>query len=94
MDRPPCWPDGAPTPNPCAGALYARLVNNTFDLHGLWTGWRFRGRVLVSPDGERISPERLRGILFREACEKRLTRSRAAFSRGRDTAHGAIVGRL
>ena len=30
------------------------------------------GRFLVSPDGDRITPERLRGILFAEAARRRL----------------------
>jgi hypothetical protein len=33
------------------------------------------GRMLVSPDGDKISPARLRGILWRENLEKRLTTS-------------------
>jgi hypothetical protein len=34
------------------------------------------GRDLVSPDGERISVRRMRGILFREAAMKRLAKCR------------------
>lgn len=34
------------------------------------------GRVLVSPDGDRIAPERLRGLMFREAMERRRTAGR------------------
>ena len=40
-------------------------------LTGPWDGWRFAGRDLVAPDGQRISPERLRGILFRQELEAR-----------------------
>src|SRR5690606_15464921 len=39
--------------------LYQRI-----DVTGLWQGWRICGRCLVSPDGERISPERLRGLAW------------------------------
>lgn len=71
MNRPPCWPEGQPCPNSCAAALYERTVYNHQHLGGPWTGWRMAGRVLVSPDGDRITPERLRGILWREGLEKR-----------------------
>lgn len=36
-----------------------------------WAGWRFSRGQLVSPDGDRISPERLRGLLWRQAQEAR-----------------------
>lgn len=68
--RPPCWPDG-PCPNDCAHAHYERTVYNRQPLQGPWDGWRLAGRDLVSPDGERIPPERLRGILWRQATEAR-----------------------
>lgn len=42
-----------------------------------WPGWRFSGDRLVSPDGDRITPERLRGILWRQASEARLAALRA-----------------
>lgn len=45
---------------------YQRVVHNHVALYGPWRGWRMAGRVLVSPDGDRITPERLRGILFGE----------------------------
>lgn len=34
------------------------------------------GCVLVSPDGDRISPERLRGILFREKGLARIAKAK------------------
>jgi hypothetical protein len=70
MDRPPCWRDGQ-KPNACALAHYDRTVHNLTPLTGPWAGWRMAGRVLVSPDGDRIAPERLRGLMFREAMEAR-----------------------
>lgn len=38
-----------------------------------WAGWRFTaaGTQLVSPDGDRVSPERLRRLLWRQAQEAR-----------------------
>ena len=62
MMRPPCLSPGAPM-NECASARYASQVHNHVDLTGPWAGWRLRGRDLVSPDGERISPQRLTGLL-------------------------------
>lgn len=72
--RPPCWPEGSRCPNNCAKQLHERIVYNRTPLHADWSGWRMAGRVLVSPDGERISPERLRGILWRESMERRRRR--------------------
>lgn len=80
MTRPPCWPDGQPCPNSCAQALYERDVYGKQYLTAQWQGWRLAGRVLVSPDGDRISPERLRGILFAESMR---TRRRAGLPGGR-----------
>lgn len=77
MKRPPCWPEGAPCPNACAAALYDREVNNHVALTGQWQGWRLAGRDLVAPDGQRIAPERLRGILWRQESEARLAAARA-----------------
>lgn len=71
MSRPPCWPAGQPCPNDCASALYARQVHGIQPLHGPWDGWRLAGRDLVGPDGDRISPERLRGLLWRQQAEAR-----------------------
>ena len=66
--RPPCWPvDHTEPPNPCALERYDRIVYNRQHLPEPWAGWRFAGRVLISPEGDRISPERLRGILWTEA---------------------------
>jgi hypothetical protein len=41
------------------------------DLPDDWQGWRLRGRHLVSPDGERITTERLLGLLWRDQLELR-----------------------
>lgn len=72
--QPPCLIPGQ-IMNDCARNLYAEKVLGHVDLAADWAGWRLRGRWLVSPEGERINPERLRGILFREAGEQRLARA-------------------
>jgi len=45
-------------------AHYERVVYNRTPLYGPWAGWRMAGRDLVSSDGDRISPQRLAGILW------------------------------
>ncbi|MFD0323841.1 DUF3653 domain-containing protein [Lysobacter gummosus] len=75
--RPPCWPDNQPCPNNCAAALHERVVYNRQDLTGPWQGWRFRGRDLISPNGTRMSPERLQGLAWREHSEARLIQVRS-----------------
>jgi hypothetical protein len=40
--------------------------------HPEWYGWRLRGRLLVSPHGDRLTRERLEGIVFRETLHQRL----------------------
>lgn len=47
-------------------------MSERIDLPGTWTGWQVRGRFLVSPDGEHITAERLRGLLWRDGAELRL----------------------
>ena len=64
---PTCWHCQAETP----GEHYERIVYGKERLHGPWEGWRLAGRHLVAPDGARITPERLRGILFQEANRRR-----------------------
>ena len=54
-----------------------RVVHNKAPLHGPWKGWRMAGRELVSPDGQRFTTERLRGLAFRLDAEARLERARA-----------------
>lgn len=41
------------------------------DLFDEWHGFRIRGRYLIGPDGDRMTPERLRGLLFRDYLELR-----------------------
>ncbi|HEY1070074.1 MAG TPA: DUF3653 domain-containing protein [Thermomonas sp.] len=75
-ERRPCHVAGK-NPPPCALAHYRRVIDNHAALHGPWSGWRLAGRDLVSPDGERINPTRLRGLLFRVDAEARVARARA-----------------
>lgn len=76
-DRRPCHKVGK-DPTPCALAHYRRVIDNHVRLHGPWAGWRLAGRDLVSPDGDRINPQRLRGLLFRQAAEARITRAKVS----------------
>jgi hypothetical protein len=49
-----------------------------------WNGWRLRGRLLFAPDGSTITPERLRGMLWRDEMELR----RAGFASRRKAEKG------
>jgi len=73
---PPCSPHGAPA-NACARSLFDWLVHAVGDLPGPWRGWRLAGRYLVSPDRVRFTPERLRGLAWRQEAEQRLADARA-----------------
>jgi len=42
------------------------------DFEDEWYGWRLRGRHLVSDDGQRMTIERLRGLMWRDKMELRL----------------------
>ena len=50
---------------------YRRVVYNETALFGPWRSWRVAGRELVSPGGHRITPYRLRGILFVETHQSK-----------------------
>ena len=63
--------------NSCAGRLYEEKVLGHIDLTGEWAGWRLRGRDLIAPDGTRINPRSLQGMLFRWKNEQRVARARA-----------------
>ncbi|MDG2518402.1 DUF3653 domain-containing protein [Lysobacter soli] len=41
------------------------------DFEDEWYGWRLRGRHLVSEDGQRMTIERLRGLMWRDKMELR-----------------------
>jgi len=50
-----------------------QIVEVRTDVPAAWAGWSFsaNGRHLVSPDRDRITPERLAGILWRDSMELR-----------------------
>jgi hypothetical protein len=50
--------------------MYAALVENRQDFGNEWQGWRMRGAYLISPDGDRVSARRLRGLLFAASLTK------------------------
>lgn len=77
MDRPPCWPEGQPCPNDCARAHWERVVLNHHHLHADWSAWRFAGRYLIAPDGTRITPRRLLGLLWSDECRSRVAAAEA-----------------
>jgi len=84
--RPPCWPNDQPCPNSCAQAHHTRIVRNHTELHGPWFGWRMAGKYLVSPEGVRLTPERLKGLAWRQDAEARRDAARA-----RNTARKAVL---
>ena len=64
------------------------------DFEDEWYGWRLRGRHLVSDDGQRMTIERLRGLMWRDKMELRLKgfASRRAAEQARQTAsRGRLV---
>lgn len=81
--EPPCIMPRIPL-NECAKRLYAEKVLGHVDLAADWAGWRLRGRWLISPDGDRITVERLRGLLFVEMNERRRLK---AGSKGQQSAN-------
>lgn len=53
---------------------HLRIVYGTAPLYGPWMGWRTAGRYLIGPGGVRVTPERLRGLLWAEEQRKRVCR--------------------
>lgn len=61
------------------------------DPTGAWDGWRISGRYLIDPSGQKITPGRLRGLLWRDEIELR----RAGFAsrkRAEAAKHSAQYG--
>ena len=56
--------------NPCARLVWALHAEQHVDLTGKWAGWKLRGRELVSPHGDRITPQRLAALLYMESLVK------------------------
>lgn len=59
------------TPEAAMRFLFELQVHNKIDLSGPWSGWKLRGRYLVSPSGDRLSPQRVEGLAWRDAMELR-----------------------
>ena len=72
----PCHTPGT-KPNACAVTMHIARTQGTTDLGGPWSGWRIAGRHLVTPDGVRMLPERLRGLAWRQDAEARRDEARA-----------------
>lgn len=66
MQPPPCVIPGQPL-NHCARSVYALEICTTYDLGGVWLGWKLRGAELVSPGRERIGPDRLAHLMHMAA---------------------------
>lgn len=72
---PTCWQCRAESPR----AHWLRVAENKTALYGPWEGWRMAGRYLITPTGNRITPERLAGMMWEESMRLRaVTRGRAA----------------
>ncbi|HVK51885.1 MAG TPA: DUF3653 domain-containing protein [Pseudoxanthomonas sp.] len=48
------------------------------DLDGEWYGWKQRGRYLVSPEGDKLTLERMKGIVWRLEMEANVAKARNA----------------
>lgn len=72
-------------------AQYALQVHNHTALYGRWQGWRMAGRDLVSPDGVRFSPERMRGLAWRQESEQHLSNARARNAKQKAVRQGSTV---
>lgn len=50
-----------------------RIITVRTDIPENWAGFRFtpEGRYFVTPDGDRLTPERLRGLAWRDSMELR-----------------------
>lgn len=69
-----------------------QIVEIRTDVPSQWTGWHFsdNGRHLISPDRDRITPERLAGILWRDSMELR----RAGLRSRREAEKPVLQGRV
>lgn len=69
-----------------------QIVEIRTDVPSSWAGWSFsaNGRHLVSPDRDRITPERLTGLLWRDAMELRLAGLRSRREAERPSKRGPV----
>jgi hypothetical protein len=70
--RPPCWHEGQQCPNACARAQHARIVYNTTELHGPWSGWRLADSRLISPHKDWITAPVLDRLIYRRGTLHRI----------------------
>ena len=66
-----------PTPEQALQFMADAVLYQRVDFSGPWHGWKLRGRHLVSPDGDRMTAERLRGLAWRLQAEARRDAARA-----------------
>lgn len=79
-----------PSPEEMAARIYDLMIYNKTSLYGPWKGWRLAGRDLVSPDGLRVNPERLKGLVWRQEAELRREATRARKAQ-KERSSGATV---
>jgi len=70
---------------------YQVQVLGHLDLGNEWAGWRLRGKFLISPNGDRVMPGRLIGILVTESLRKRGQAKRPAAGRTDPTPTPVVV---
>ena len=80
-----------PTPEQALQFMADAVLYQRIDFTGPWHGWKLRGRDLVSPDGDRISPERLKGLAWRLAQEARRDAARAKRETQERAAKGVVT---
>jgi hypothetical protein len=68
-----------------------QIVEILTDTPPEWRGFQFRGRFLIGPDGDRITPDRLRGLLWRDKME---LQQASYASRRRAELDRAMAGRI
>lgn len=61
-----------PTEQNALDFMYQVQVTGHLDLGNEWKGWKLRGPYLVAPNGDRILPQRLLGLLYVEKLQKRV----------------------
>lgn len=74
---PPCLVPGTAM-NSCARTHYQKIVEGNGALFGEWARWSIVGNTLVSPDRQRITPDRLQLLLLLESNARRGSRQIAA----------------
>lgn len=69
-----------------------QIVEIRTDVPSAWAGWSFsaNGKHLVSPDRDRITPERLAGILWRDSMELRRAGLRSRREAEREIRRGPV----